>query len=117
MGEPRSDRRLPRRSGPGFAALGDAVGRRTKRLRGRPSTSVGVPGAFRRSGLAALDVANLEEHSDRLRAHVRRSRTHQEGAGAQVSIVRGHDACPVAPAITSAPVLRPVTQMARATRG
>jgi integrase len=90
-------------------------------LRDRALLLLGFAGAFRRSELAALDVADLEEHRDGLRVHVRRSKTDQEGEGATVAIVRGRDACPVAAVrtwldaagIREGAVFRPVTKMGR----
>jgi hypothetical protein len=40
----------------------------------------GVAGAFRRSELVALDVADLEETEEGMRVAIRRSKTDQEGS-------------------------------------
>jgi hypothetical protein len=47
---------------------------------------VGFAGAFRRSELAALDVADLQFTSDGLVVTLRRSKTDQEGEGRKVGI-------------------------------
>lgn len=65
-------------------------------LRDRALLLLGFGGAFRRSELAALDVADLDERPEGLRVTVRHSKTDQEGAGAVVPIARGAHACPVA---------------------
>jgi site-specific recombinase XerD len=65
-------------------------------LRNRAIILLGFAGAFRRSELVALDVADLEECSEGLLIHIRRSKTDQEGVGRKVAIPRGEIACPVA---------------------
>lgn len=50
---------------------------------------LGFAGAFRRSELAALDVADLEFCDSGMRVHIRRSKTDQEGTGATIAIVGG----------------------------
>jgi site-specific recombinase XerD len=65
-------------------------------LRDRALLLIGFAGAFRRSELAALAVADLEEVPEGLRVTLRRSKTDQEGAGRVVPIPRGSVACPVA---------------------
>jgi integrase len=76
-----------------------------------------LAGAFRRSELVALDVADLEETDDGYRVTIRRSKTDQEGQGAVIAIPRGSPAtCPVkavkawlaASGIESGPIFRPV---------
>jgi site-specific recombinase XerD len=87
-------------------------------LRDRALLLLGFGGAFRRSELAALEVADLDERPEGLRVTVRQSKTDQEGAGAVVPIARGAHACPVAAvrawlaaaAITEGPVFRPVSK-------
>jgi integrase len=97
-------------------------------VRGLPDTAagqrdralllLGFAGAFRRSELAALNVADLEFRPEGLRVTIRRSKTDQEGAGQVVAIVRGHKACPVAAVetwlafaqITQGPLFRPVSK-------
>ena len=84
-------------------------------LRDRAILLLGFGGAFRRSDLAALDVADLDETPDGMRVMVRHSKTDQEGAGAVVAVTRGSHACPVAAVrawltaaeITDGPVFRP----------
>jgi integrase len=56
---------------------------------------LGFAGAFRRSELVALDVADLQETEDGLRVTIRRSKTDQEGQGATTAIIRGNAYCPV----------------------
>ena len=96
-------------------------------LRDRAILSLGWMGAFRRSELVALDVADLvvEErgpHGEPARyvAEVRRSKTDQEGHGQVKAIVRHRDArvCPVrwlgewlnASGITEGPIFRTVNR-------
>ncbi|HEY0777218.1 MAG TPA: site-specific integrase [Gemmatirosa sp.] len=90
-------------------------------LRDRALLQLGFGGAFRRSELSALDVADLEEKADGLLVTVRRSKTDQEGAGAVVAVARGVRDCPVAAvrawltaaAITTGPAFRPVSKEGR----
>jgi integrase len=57
---------------------------------------MGFAGAFRRSELVALDVADIVETTEGLKVLIRRSKADQQGAGATIAIVRGSVACPVA---------------------
>jgi site-specific recombinase XerD len=85
-------------------------------LRDRALLLLGFAGAFRRSELVALNVADVEEVPEGLRVTIRRGKTDQEGAGAVVAIVRGEVACPVtallewlrAASITAGPVFRSI---------
>jgi integrase len=87
-------------------------------IRDRALLALGFAGAFRRSELVALDMADLIEVPDGLRIVIRRSKTDQEGAGQEVAIPRGHHIRPVetleawltAARISSGPLFRPVTQ-------
>jgi len=87
-----------------------------KGLRDRALLLLGFGGAFRRSELVALDVADLEETEDGLRVTIRRSKTDQEGIGTTIAIVRGGASCPVkalrawlnAAGIAEGAVFRPV---------
>jgi site-specific recombinase XerD len=63
--------------------------------RDRALLLLGFAGAFRRSELAALTVADLEFVAEGLRVTIRRSKTDQDGEGQTVAIVRGDTACPV----------------------
>lgn len=89
-----------------------------KGLRDRALLLLGFAGAFRRSELVALTVADLEEVAEGLRVHVRKSKTDQEGSGQVIPIVRGSKACPVeavaswleAAGIEEGPVFRSVTK-------
>jgi len=58
---------------------------------------VGFAGAFRRSELVALDVADVAETADGLVVTLRKSKTDQEGAGRKVGIPYGSHttSCPV----------------------
>ena len=56
--------------------------------RDRALLALGFAGAFRRSELIALEVADLAETPDGLRVTIRRSKTDQEGEGAEVAILR-----------------------------
>jgi integrase len=57
--------------------------------RDRALLALGFAGAFRRSELVALEVADLTETPDGLRVAIRRSKTGQEGQGTEVAILRG----------------------------
>ncbi|WP_396604572.1 site-specific integrase [Bradyrhizobium sp. YCK136] len=63
--------------------------------RDRALVLLGFAGAFRRSELVALDVADIEEVELGLRVIVRRSKTDQEGMGSTIAVMRGSVACPV----------------------
>jgi integrase len=58
--------------------------------RDRALLALGFAGAFRRSELCALQVDDLTEVPDGLRILIRRSKTDQEGQGAEVAIPRGY---------------------------
>jgi site-specific recombinase XerD len=73
-----------------------ATGTSLRALRDRAIVLLGFAGAFRRSELVALDVADLEGTSEGLLVTIRRSKTDQEGLGRKVAIPRGEIACPVA---------------------
>ena len=89
-----------------------------KGLRDRALLLLGFAGAFRRSELVALNVADLEFCDGGLRVHIRRSKTDQEGGGAIIAIVAGAVVCPVravrawldAAGITNGAVFRPVAK-------
>ena len=89
--------------------------------RDRAILALGFAGAFRRSELVALDVADLAEDPDGLRVTVRRSKTDQEGAGVEKAIPRGRFIRPVAllrewldaAGITEGPLFRPVSRSGR----
>ena len=84
--------------------------------RDRALLCLGFAGAFRRSELCALDVADLTEVPDGLRILIRRSKGDQEGQGQEVAIPRGYKLRPVeavqtwlaAAAISDGPVFRAV---------
>jgi site-specific recombinase XerD len=92
-----------------------------KGLRDRALLLLGFAGAFRRSELVALDVADLEETEDGFKIVIRRSKTDQEGHGVTIAIARGHHACPVkaikawlaASGICEGPLFRPVAKGGR----
>lgn len=65
--------------------------------RDRALLLLGFTGAFRRSELVALDVADLAETREGLIVRVRRSKTDQEGEGRSVGIPQGREqaACPL----------------------
>jgi site-specific recombinase XerD len=64
-------------------------------LRDRALLLLGFAGAFRRSELVALDVADIEVTSEGLRVSIRGGKTDQERTGTTIAIVRGSVACPV----------------------
>ena len=92
-----------------------------KGLRDRALLLLGFAGAFRRSELVALDVADLEETDDGFKVTIRRSKTDQERHGETIAIVRGSAACLVkavkawlaAAGISEGPLLRPVAKGGR----
>ena len=85
-------------------------------LRDRALLLLGFAGAFRRSELVALDVADIEQTDEGLRVTIRRAKTDQEGLGRTLAIARGDAACPVkalaawldAAGIESGPLFRPI---------
>jgi site-specific recombinase XerD len=89
--------------------------------RDRALLALGFAGAFRRSELVALEVADLTEAPDGLRVWIRRSKTDQEGEGAEIAIPRGYRLRPVeavqawlaAAEITEGPLFRPVLEGGR----
>ena len=58
---------------------------------------MGFSTALRRSELVALDVEDVENHSQGLLVHKRRSKTDQEGKGQRIEVAYGDhpDTCPV----------------------
>jgi integrase len=66
-------------------------------IRDRAILLLGFAGAFRRSELVALRIDDVAIGGDGMRVTVRRSKTDQIGAGAEVGIPRGNfpDTCPV----------------------
>ena len=89
--------------------------------RDRALLALGFAGAFRRSELVALTVADLVEAPDGYRVMIRRSKTDQEGEGQEVAIPHGYKIRPVeavqarlaAAEISSGPVFRPVLKGGR----
>jgi site-specific recombinase XerD len=75
----------------GMVPRGDTL----RQLRDRAIILIGFAGAFRRSELVALDVADLEFTPEGALITIRRSKTDQEGLGRKVAIPRGDVACPV----------------------
>jgi hypothetical protein len=72
----------------------DKAGTDMKGVRDRALLLLGFAGAFRRSELVALNVADLQFCDGGLRVTVRKSKTDQEGQGATIAIVRAHlDRC------------------------
>ena len=76
-------------------ATADVIGEMLKRCsdtlagkRDRALLALGFAGAFRRSELVALEVADLVEVPDGLRVRIRRSKTDQEGQGQEIAIPR-----------------------------
>lgn len=89
-------------------------------VRDRALLLLGFAGAFRRSELVALDVADLVVGPDGVTVTIRRSKTDQEGVGQRVGIPYGRhrDTCPVLALttwlelaqFTSGPIFRPITR-------
>jgi site-specific recombinase XerD len=88
-------------------------------LRDRALLLLGFAGAFRRSELVALDVADLEETETGLLVTIRGSKTDQERQGETIAIARGDIACPVkalrawldAAGIEAGPLFRPINKV------
>ncbi|MGT2482159.1 site-specific integrase (plasmid) [Methylobacterium oryzae CBMB20] len=93
--------------------------------RDRALLALGFAGAFRRSELVALDVADLVEDPEGLRVRIRKSKTDQEGRGAEKAIPHGRFIRPVAlmrewldaAGITEGPVFRPVSRSGNVRQG
>jgi integrase len=89
--------------------------------RDRALIALGFAGAFRRSELVALTMADLVEAPDGYRVLIRHSKTDQEGQGQEVAIPRGYRLRPVeavqtwlaAAEINDGPVFRPVLKGSR----
>ena len=89
--------------------------------RDRAILLLGFAGAFRRSELVALDVADIERSEEGLRINIRRSKTDQEGDGATIAIAPGSTDCPVealtmwlgASGIVEGPVFRSINKGGR----
>ena len=79
------------------AAMVAALPRGPLGVRDRALLLVGFAGAFRRSELVALDVADVERTAAGLVVTIRRSKTDQEGAGRKLGIPAGKNprTCPV----------------------
>ena len=92
-------------------------------VRDRALLLIGFAGAFRRSELVSLDVADLSFTAEGLLITLRRSKTDQDGAGRQVAIPCGahEQTCPVRAArawlgqsgITEGAVFRPINRHCR----
>jgi integrase len=85
--------------------------------RDRALLALGFAGAFRRSELVALEVADPTEAPDGLRVRIRRSKTDQEGEGSEIAIPRGYRLRPVeavqAWLAAAGPLFRPVLKGGR----
>ncbi len=91
--------------------------------RNRALLLLGFAGAFRRSELVGLDIADVAVTGDGLVVTLRRSKTDQEGAGRTVGIPYGSDptTCPVrattgwiaAAGLTAGPLFRGITRHGR----
>jgi site-specific recombinase XerD len=112
----------PARKAPATAdkivAMVEKVGADIKGLRDRALLLLGFAGAFPRSELVALDVADLKSCNGGLRVTICKSKTDQEGQGATIAIVPGSTACPInavgiwieTAGILNGPLFRPVTR-------
>lgn len=98
------------------AAMADRCQNTLQGQRDRALLLLGFAGAFRRSELVALTVADIAEEPAGLRITIRKSKTDQEGAGQTVAIARGATHCPVAAlnawlaaaGIVEGPLFRPI---------
>ena len=116
------DRKAPV-TGPELRAMLAGLGTGLAAARDRAILLLGFHGAFRRSELVALDVADLIRVREGLRVNVRRSKTDQEGAGMIKAIVPMPDVevCAVsavqewlrASGVTDGPVFRAVDRHGR----
>jgi integrase len=92
------------------------IGRRDQAL-----IAFGFAGAFRRSELLALEMADLTAVDDGLRVTIRRSKTDPDAEGQEIAIPGGYHLRPVetlqawlvAAAITEGPLFRPVSKAGR----
>jgi site-specific recombinase XerD len=101
-------------------AMVEATGADLMGARDRALILLGFAGAFRRSELVALDVADLVFSRDGLTVMLRRSKTDQEAQGRKIGVPYGSnpDTCPVRTlqtwleqsAIAAGPVFRAVTR-------
>lgn len=92
-------------------------------VRDRAMLLLGFAGAFRRSELVSLDVADVTVVAEGLRVTLRRAKNDQEGAGQTVAVPYGSrpDTCPVravaawlkVAGIEAGPIFRPVTRHGR----
>jgi len=90
-------------------------------LRDRALLLLGFAGAFRRSELVGLQVADLTDAEGGIRVLIRHSKTDQEGQGQEIAIPHGHTLRPVAAVrawlaaagITEGPIFRPVLKGSR----
>jgi integrase len=82
---------------PDIRAMVAAAGARPIGARDRALILLGFAGAFRRSELVSLDVADLDFTGDGLTITLRRSKTDQEASGRKIGIPYGTnpDTCPV----------------------
>ena len=86
---------------------------------------IGFSGAFRRSELVALDVADLIDDRDGLRNTIRKSKTDQEGEGQEIAVPHGRHVRPVeavrewmaAAGMTEVAMFRPVSRSGRVLDG
>ena len=89
--------------------------------RDRALLTLGFAGAFRRSELVALEVADLALEPDGLRIQIRHSKTDQEGQGHEIATPRGETLRPVAAVqawfaaakISDGPVFRSINRHGR----
>lgn len=78
-----------------FAMLG-MMGEKPKDLRDKALLLIGFAGAFRRSELVSIDVADIEQVRQGVVVTLRRSKTDQSGAGRRIGIPYGRTRwCPV----------------------
>lgn len=98
--------------------VGELDGDKLIGIRDRALLCVGFAGAFRRSEIVALTVADVEFVAEGLRVTIRRSKTDQEAQGVTIGLPRGRSAatCPVraleawlqAASIVEGPLFRPI---------
>ncbi|NGO49761.1 site-specific integrase [Mesorhizobium camelthorni] len=97
----------------------ERMGNRPKDVRDKALLLIGFAGAFRRSELVGLDVADIEHVGQGIVVHLRRSKTDQTGAGRKIGIPFGRSRwCPVKhlvdwlalAGIEEGPIFRPINR-------
>lgn len=78
-----------------IAAMIEAIPDTRRGQRDKALLAIGFAGAFRRSELVALEVADITYEPDGVRVQIKRSKADQEGRGQEIAIPRGSKLRPV----------------------